>query len=307
MARPNSYTTPEILAWSKEEVAKKLVSDIVFTSKYCEAFIDNEIDGRELLDLKAKDLTELGVTTLKHKKDVLRWIEANIVKSSMCEVEVAPTHTDLPIQRCMPTQVSYPSQTMRTESNFQRLKSDPGPSYERIFKPPKARQLTDDTSHLWGKKYLLEYNYHHQHKLLKNNEGIVKSWFLNQSQPPIDSFFTGSFRHNPELQKALKDFIQVRESELSSLVFDGGSSIIRWKVDDIYLFFLEQKHYKTGKGAVLDVKNKGGISTTMDVRNAHCLSSQDLTTQERDVQVLFCQTQPFQFYRQAYFRNIYME
>lgn len=108
-----SYISPKILAWSKEEVAKKLVSNIVFTSKYCKASIDNEIDGRELLDLKAEYLIELGVMTLKQKKDVLRWIEANIVKSSMCEVEVVPTHTNLPIQRSMPTQVSYPSQTMR--------------------------------------------------------------------------------------------------------------------------------------------------------------------------------------------------
>ena len=113
MAGRSSYTSTEILAWSKEEVAEKLESDIVFTSKYCKAFIDNEIDGRELLDLKAEDLIELGVTTLKHKKDVLRWIEVNIVKSSMCEVEVVLTHTNLPIQRSMPTQVSYPSQTMR--------------------------------------------------------------------------------------------------------------------------------------------------------------------------------------------------
>ena len=75
----------------------------------------------------------------------------------------------------------------------------------------------------------------------------------------IDSFFTSSFRHNLELQKALKDFIQVRESELSALVFYGGSSIIRWKVDDIYLFFLEQKHYKIGKGVVLNAKKKAGF------------------------------------------------
>ena len=104
----------------------------------------------------------------------------------------------------------------------------------------------------------------------------MKSWFLNRLQPMIDSFFTSSFRHNLELQKALKDFIQVRESELSALVFYGGSSIIRWKVDDIYLFFLEQKHYKIGKGVVLNAKKKGRISTTMDVPNASCLSSQDL-------------------------------
>lgn len=41
------------------------------------------------------------------------------------------------------------------------------------------------------------------------------------------------------------------------MVFDGGSSIIRWKVDDIYLFFLEQKHYKTGKDVVLDFEEEG--------------------------------------------------
>lgn len=67
--------------------------------------------------------------------------------------------------------------------------------------------------------------------------------------PEVKILLNSNLRKEKEMVDKVKDYIKVREPSLGGLLFlaNGSTACVRWKVDDIYQWFKEFKHYFTNK------------------------------------------------------------
>jgi hypothetical protein len=123
-------------------------------------------------------------------------------------------------------------------------KTDPGPTYERIFKPRNHKVAPNE---LVGKKYLLKF-----HKVANDtqnrNQQLVNKWFEDKENPKVVKFFSANFRYDAKMRESLRAFVIKKEPLLSALEVEGLEKEVRWEVDDICDYFIFQiKNYRNGK------------------------------------------------------------
>ena len=117
--------------------------------------------------------------------------------------------------------------------------------YDRIFKKPPPHSKG---KYKWGRQFLRD---HHplQWKTYNENVKRVRSWFSDLENPEVKILLNSNLRKEKEMVDKVKDYIKVREPSLGGLLFlaNGSTACVRWKVDDIYQWFKEFKHYFTNK------------------------------------------------------------
>ena len=132
---------------------------------------------------------------------------------------------------------------------------DPGVTYDRVFKSRPKGVVMSGPNDLYGHKYLKRF---HLQTLICHNHNIavVCLWFVDKTDPKIQRFYATNYRHDKEGRDALLEYIGGRYKEISALSFNNGKSIETWQVEDIFEWFLENKHYVTEKKLCREVTAK---------------------------------------------------
>ena len=86
---------------------------------------------------------------------------------------------------------------------------------------------------LYGQKYLKRF--HPQTLRCHNhNVAVVRSWFVDKTDPKIQAFYATNYRHDTEGKNALLEYIRSIYKEIGSLSFNNEKSTKTWQVEDIF-------------------------------------------------------------------------
>ena len=76
---------------------------------------------------------------------------------------------------------------------------------------------------------------------------MVCSWFVDNTDPKIQRFYATNYSHDKEGKNTLLDYIKSSYKEIGVLSFNNWKFTETWQVEDIFGWFLKNKHYVTGK------------------------------------------------------------
>jgi len=87
---------------------------------------------------------------------------------------------------------------------------------------------------------------------------MVRSWFNDTKDEKVNVFLNANLREQKEVVHIVKQFISDREPTLAALLFmeNGTTTCMRWKVEDIYEWYKEHKHYISNKAVKVKLTNK---------------------------------------------------
>jgi hypothetical protein len=124
--------------------------------------------------------------------------------------------------------------------------------YDRIFK-----KKPNTMSMEWGRDFLRIFH-PLQWKVHNRNLCMVRSWFNDTKDEKVNVFFNANLREQKEVVHIVKQFISNREPTLVALLFmeNGTTTCMRWKVEDIYEWYKEHKHYISNKAEKVRLTNK---------------------------------------------------
>jgi hypothetical protein len=124
--------------------------------------------------------------------------------------------------------------------------SDPGVTYDKVFKSKPEGLVMSGPKDLYGHKYLKRF--HPQTLRCHNhNVAVVNSWFMDKTDPKIHRFYALYYRHDKEDKDALLDYIRSRYKKIGAKSFNNGKSTKTWQVEDIFEWFFKNQHYVTRK------------------------------------------------------------
>jgi hypothetical protein len=169
---------------------------------------------------------------------------------------------------------------------------DPGVTYDRVFKSRPKGVVMSGPNDLYGHKYLKRF---HPQTLICHNHNIavVRSWFVDKTDPKIQRFYVTNYRHDKEGRDALLDYIRSIYREIGALSFNNGKSTETWQVEDIFEWFLENKHYVTEKKLCREVTAKecdivDGVMTLGRKRKSVSLPQRIPKTDEDEMAIALC-------------------
>lgn len=76
----------------------------------------------------------------------------------------------------------------------------------------------------------------HPHTLRchNHNVAVVRSWFVDKTDPKIQRFYATNYQHDKEGKDALLAYIRSIYREIGALSFNNGKSRETWQVEDIF-------------------------------------------------------------------------
>ena len=255
----------EVLAWSTEDVIQH-TKDMLETYFFSETLKEWSVDGRELLKMKREDFCMLGVRNIRHMRQFLEFAD-NVANAENLQNQVQVTLTSSSVLNATCASIGHEVNVVSPQrvpsfgalpvaATFGRAPifspvsvnsmGDLGVTYDRVFKSRPKGAVMSGPNDLYGQKYLKRF--HPQTLRCHNhNVAVVRSWFANQTDPKIQAFYATNYRHDTEGKNALVEYIRSRYKEIGALSFNNGKSTETWQVEDIFEWFLENKHYVTGK------------------------------------------------------------
>jgi hypothetical protein len=124
--------------------------------------------------------------------------------------------------------------------------------YDRIFKK-KPNTMSIE----WDKDFLRIFH-PLQWKVHNRNLCMVCSWFNDTKDEEVNVFLNANLREQKKVVHTIKQFILNSEPTLAALLFmeNGTTTCVHWKVEDIYEWYKEHKHYITNKAEKLRLTNR---------------------------------------------------
>jgi hypothetical protein len=90
---------------------------------------------------------------------------------------------------------------------------------------------------------------------------MVRSWFNDTKDEKVNVFLNANLREQKEVVHTVKQFISDREPTLVALLFmeNGTTTCMCWKVQDIYEWYKEHKHYISNKAKKGEIDQQVGF------------------------------------------------
>ena len=76
--------------------------------------------------------------------------------------------------------------------------------------------------------------YPHTLRCHNHNVAVVRSWFVDKTDPKIQRFYATNYQHDKEGKDALLAYIRSIYREIGALSFNNEKSRETWQVEDIF-------------------------------------------------------------------------